>query len=70
MMMMTVTSPHSASRTILGTSLSGVGSDTGKLRLCAVHTTRPIRQAPNRSPGRMPARNRLATEIVPPAATE
>ena len=49
---------------------SAIGSDFGMLRLCAVHSTRPIRHRPNSIPGNTPARKRCATEIVPPAATE
>src|SRR6185436_4425505 len=69
-MMTMVIRPQTASSAIHSAFLRGTTSLAGKLRLRAVHRIRPIRHAPNSSPGNMPAMNSAAIDTVPPVAME
>ena len=65
-----VTSPQIASTAILSAWRSGMTSPFGKFLRWAMMSTRIIRERPSSRAGMMPAMNRWATEIVPPAAIE
>ena len=65
-----VTRPQIASSAILSAWRSGTTSPFGKFSRCAMISTSTISERPSSSAGIMPAMNRWATEIVPPAASE
>ena len=69
-MMTMVTRPQTESSAIFSESRSEIGSPRGKLRFLAIRSTSTTRHRPKRRPGKIPAMNRCAIEMVPPAAIE